>query len=138
MRVIKSTRMIAEMMEKTGYALLIDIDTVEPDEQLDVIINCCLFFDEKREEIQKILGIPLDVIMYSWYYWGEVCLATLGVKGKGNYGDEGVVDYLLELPAYIEYSGLEDPDIDFMNALSDEVNEMTNGGLEAYYNRRDK
>ncbi len=137
--IIKNTRTILEMMEKTGYAMLIDIDTVEPDEQLDVIINCCLFFDENREEIQKILGIPLDVIMYSWYYWGEVFLATLGVKGKDDYGDhDSVVDYIFRIPEYIECSGLEDLDFDFMDTLSDEVNEMTKGGLEAYYNRRDK
>lgn len=138
MRVIKNTRTISEMMGKTGYAMLIEIDTVEPDEQLDVVINCCTFFDEKREEIQKILGIPLDVIMYSWFYWGEVCIATLGMKGRDNYGDyEGVVDYLLRIPELIEGSGLEELDIEFMETLSNEVNEWTNGGLDAYYNRRD-
>lgn len=139
MRVIKDTRVIAKMMEKTGYAMLIEIDTVEPDEQLDVVINCCTFFDEKREEIQKIYDISLEEIMYSWFYWGEVCLATLGMKGRDNYGDyEGVVDYLLRIPELIEGSGLEDPDIEFMETLSDEVNKWTNGGLDAYYNRRDK
>lgn len=138
MRVIKNTKTIAEMMEKTGYAMLIEIDTVEPDEQLDVVINCCTFFDEKREEIQKIYDLTLDEIMYSWFYWGEVCLATLGMKGRANYGDVyGVVDYLLRIPEFIEGSGLEEPDIEFMETLSDEVNEWTNGGLDAYYNRRD-
>lgn len=138
MRVIKRTRTIAEMMEKTGYEWLIEIDTVEPDEQLDIVINCCTFFDEKREEIQKIYDLSLDEIMYSWFYWGEVCLATLGMKGRGNYGDhEGVVDYLLEIPFLIEGSGLEEPDFDFMETLSNEVNEWTKGGLDAYYNRRD-
>ena len=139
MRVIKKTRTIAEMMEKTGYEVLIEIDTVEPDEQLDVVINCCTFFDEKREEIQKIYDLTLDEIMYSWFYWGEVCLATLGMKGRATYGDNyDVVDYLLEIPAGIEYSGLEEPDIEFMETLSNEVNEWTNGGLDAYYNRRNK
>ena len=139
MRVIKNTRAIAEMMGKTGYAMLIEIDTVDPDEQLDVVINCCTFFDEKREEIQKIYGLKLDEVMYSWFYWGEVCLATLGMKGRGNYGDhEGVVDYLLKIPELIEGSGLEEVDIDFMETLSVEVNEWTNGGLDAYYNRRSK
>lgn len=139
MRVIKNTRTISEMMGKTGYAMLIEIDTVEPDEQLDVVINCCTFFDEKREEIQKIYDISLDEIMYSWFYWGEVCLATLGMKGRDNYGDhEGVVDYLLRIPEFIEGSGLEELDFDFMDTLSNEVNEWTKGGLDAYYNRRDK
>ena len=139
MRVIKNTRAIAEMMGKTGYAMLIEIDTVDPDEQLDVVINCCTFFDEKREEIQKIYGLKLDEVMYSWFYWGEVCLATLGMKGRRNYGDhEGVVDYLLKIPELIEGSGLEEVDIDFMETLSVEVNEWTNGGLDAYYNRRSK
>lgn len=138
MRVIKRTRTIAEMMEKTGYEMLIEIDTVEPDEQLDVVINCCTFFDEKREEIQKIYDLSLDEIMYSWFYWAEVCIATLGMKGRGNYGDhEGVVDYLLRIPELIEGSGLEEPDFDFMETLSNEVNEWTKGGLDAYYNRRD-
>ena len=139
MRVIKNTRAIAEMMGKTGYAMLIEIDTVDPDEQLDVVINCCTFFDEKREEIQKIYGLKLDEVMYSWFYWGEVCLATLGMKGRRNYGDhEGVVDYLLKIPELIEGSGLEEVDVDFMETLSVEVNEWTNGGLDAYYNRRSK
>ena len=139
MRVIKRTRTIAEMMEKAGYEMLVEIDTIEPDEQLDVVINCCTFFDEKRDEIQKIYGMSLDEIMYSWFYWGEVCLATLGMKGRDNYGDDvGVVDYLLRIPEFIEGSGIEEPDIEFMNTLSDEVNEWTKGGLDAYYSRRDK
>ena len=133
MRVIKDMHIIAEMMEKTGYQLYVDIDTVEPDEHLDVIANCCLFFEEKSEEIQKVLGITLDVIMYSWFYWGELFLATLGVKGRKDYGDGGIVDYILKIPEYIEYSDLEDPDFDFLETLSNEINDMTKGGLLAFY-----
>ena len=138
MRVIKNIKTIVKMMEKTGYEVLVEIDKVEPDEQLDVVINCCTFFDEKREKIQKIYDLTLDEIMYSWFYWGEVCIATLGMKGRDNYGDcEGVVDYLLRIPELIEDSGLGEPDVEFMETLSDEVNKWTKGGLDAYYNRRD-
>lgn len=133
MRVIKDTQMIAEMMEKTGYQLYVDIEKVEPDEHLDVIANCCIFFEEKSEDIQRVLGLKLDVIMYSWFYWGELFLATLGVKKRKSYGDGSIIDYILRIPEDIEHSGLEDPDFDFMETLSNEINDMTNGGLLTFY-----
>lgn len=134
MRVIKDTHIIAEMMEKTGYQLYVDIDTDDPDEHLDVIANCCMFFEEKSEQIQKILGITLDVIMCSWFYWGEFFLATLGVKGRKNYGDGSIIDYILKIPEYIEQSDIDESNLDLLEKLSNEINDMTNGGLIAFYN----
>lgn len=133
MIVIKDARVVVEMMLKVGYERYIDIDTDEPDDQLDLLANYCFFFDEMREEIQEFFGISLDVVMYSWFYWCECFFAELGSKGRKDYGDGGLVDYLIEVPAYIEQSGLEYVDFELMETIYNEVNEMTNGGLDAFY-----
>ena len=39
------------------------------DGQLNLLLNCWIFFEEKEKEIQKLSGESSDIILYSKYYW---------------------------------------------------------------------
>lgn len=133
MKVIRNINVLLEMMQKTGYARYVDIDTTEPDEYLDLIANICVFLEEKREELQKLMGVPLENIIYSRFLWVQWFYATLQQKGRTDYGDGGVCDYMSHIIEDIEESGI-DTDFDYLEKLCDEVNEMSDGALDAYYN----
>lgn len=132
MKVIRNINTFLEMMQKTGYARYIDIDTTEPDEYLDLIANICIFLDEKQEEIQRLTGLPLENILYSRFLWGEWFYATLQQKGRTDYGDYGLCDYISHIIDDIEASGI-DTDFKYIEKLYEEVNEMSNGALETWY-----
>lgn len=39
------------------------------DKQLNALLNYWHFFDDKEMEIQKSLGVSIETILYSKYYW---------------------------------------------------------------------
>lgn len=132
MKVIRNINVFLEMMQKTGYARYIDIDTKAPDEYLDLIANICIFLDEKQEKLQKLIGLSLENILYSRFLWIQWFYATLHQKGRTDYGDGGLCDYMSHIIDDIEESGI-DTDFEYIEKLCEEVNKMSNGALDAYY-----
>lgn len=63
MKIIKSK--VEEIMVKVGYSYKEEYS----DEQLNILLNDWYFFDEKEMEIQELLGVSLEMILYSKYYW---------------------------------------------------------------------
>lgn len=63
MEIIKSK--VEEIMVKSGYAYKEE----HSDKQLNNLLNYWYFFDEKEMEIQELLGVSLEIVLYSKYYW---------------------------------------------------------------------
>lgn len=63
MKIIKDE--VEEIMVKSGYAYKEEY----LDKRLDALLNYWYFFDEKEKEIQDLLGVSLETILYSKYYW---------------------------------------------------------------------
>ena len=56
---------VEEIMIKSGYIC----KKKYSDGQLNLLLNCWIFFEEKEKEIQKLSGESSDIILYSKYYW---------------------------------------------------------------------
>ena len=56
---------VEDIMVKVGYAYKEECS----DAQLNSLLNCWCLFDEKEREIQELLGVSLELILYSKYYW---------------------------------------------------------------------
>ena len=63
MEIIKNK--VEEIIVKAGYAYKEEYS----DKQLNTLLNYWYFFDEKEKEIQELLGVSLEMILYSKYYW---------------------------------------------------------------------
>lgn len=63
MEIIKSK--VEEIMVKVGYSYKEEYS----DKQLNILLNGWYLFDEKEKEIQEILEVSLETILYSKYYW---------------------------------------------------------------------
>lgn len=95
MNVIKDG--IEELMYKTGYDYL-NYDYLKnySDEQLNKFLIYWMFFDEKAEEIMKLLDITYATILYTRFYWSEKYFIRLDELGEGqppNLGDLDIYDY---------------------------------------------
>ena len=56
---------VEEIIVKVGYSY----KEKYSDKQLNILLNYWYFFDEKEKEIQELLGVSLESILYSKYYW---------------------------------------------------------------------
>lgn len=56
---------IDEIMVRIGYTC----QEKHSDKQLNSLLEYWFFFDEKEVEIQGFLGVSLETILYSKYYW---------------------------------------------------------------------
>lgn len=56
---------VKDIITKVGYKYIAEYS----DEQLNMLFNYWYLFDEKEKEIQGLLGVSLDLILYSKYYW---------------------------------------------------------------------
>lgn len=63
MEIIKNK--VEEIIVKAGYAYKEEYS----DKQLNTLLNYWYFFDEKEKEIQELLRVSLEMILYSKYYW---------------------------------------------------------------------
>ena len=63
MEIINST--IEEIIGKVGYVC----KEKYSDKQLNIWFNYWYFWDEKEKEITERLGVSLEVVLYSKYYW---------------------------------------------------------------------
>lgn len=63
MEIIKSK--IEEIIAKTGYVC----KEKYSDGQMNTLLSYWIFFDEKEKEIKDLLGVSLETILYSKYYW---------------------------------------------------------------------
>ena len=63
MEIIKNK--VEDIIVKAGYACKEEYS----DKQLNSLLNYWYFFDEKEREIQELLGVSLEIILYSKYYW---------------------------------------------------------------------
>lgn len=63
MEIIKSK--VEELVVKTSYVC----KEKYPDEQINTLLSYWIFFDEKETEIKDLLGVSLEDILYSKYYW---------------------------------------------------------------------
>ena len=52
---------IDQLMDEIGYQYISEYS----DEKVNTYYNYWLFFDEKEQEIVKLLNLPLDVVVYS-------------------------------------------------------------------------
>ena len=70
---LRAVRRIEEPIQsnKIDYNGILRIrnETVKSDKQLNILLNYWYFFDEKEKEIQELLGVSLESILYSKYYW---------------------------------------------------------------------
>ncbi len=56
---------VEEIMIKIGYTCQEKCS----DKQLNTLFSYWVFFDEKEKEVQELLGVSLETILYSKYYW---------------------------------------------------------------------
>lgn len=56
---------VDELLSKTGYCIKREYE----DQILNSIYNYCLLFFCKETEVIALTGEPLEVILYSKYYW---------------------------------------------------------------------
>ena len=70
---LRAVRKIEELIQsnKIDYNGILRIrnEMVKSDKQLNILLNYWYFFDEKEKEIQELLGVSLESILYSKYYW---------------------------------------------------------------------
>ena len=58
---------IDELIDKIGYKYKNEYSN----KKVNTLFNYWMFFDEKEEEIIKLLNLSLDVFLYSKWYWSE-------------------------------------------------------------------
>ena len=63
MDIIKSK--VEEIILKTEYAYKEE----DSDKQINTWLNYWCFFEERESEIRELLGVSLETILYSKYYW---------------------------------------------------------------------
>ncbi len=63
MEIIKDK--IKEIMIRVGYVYKENYS----DKQINYSLNCWYLFDKKEKELQELMGITLECILYSKYYW---------------------------------------------------------------------
>ena len=63
MEIIKNK--VEDIMVEVGYLNKEEYS----DTLLNSLLNCWCCFDEKEREIQELLGVSSEIILYSKYYW---------------------------------------------------------------------
>jgi len=81
MEIIKND--IENLMLKTCYE---HKDRYPYDELSNRFFNYWMLFEEKSGEIQKLLGVSVDTILYSKWYWSEHCVFRLEKIGDPDSG----------------------------------------------------
>lgn len=72
MEIIKNN--IENLMIETGYE---HKDRYPNDELSNKYFNYWMLFEEKKDEIQKLLDVSIDTILYSQFYWSEHFISRL-------------------------------------------------------------
>lgn len=81
MEIIKNN--IEDLMIKTGYEYK---DRYPYDELSNKYFNYWMLFEEKKDEIQKLLGVSIATILYSQFYWSQHCISRLEKIGDLDSG----------------------------------------------------
>ena len=84
MEIIKNN--IEDLMIETGYEYK---DRYPDDELSNKYFNYWMLFEEKTEEIQKLLCVSIDTVLYSRWYWSEHCVLRLEKIGDPDSGAMG-------------------------------------------------
>ena len=58
---------IDDLIDKIGYKYKNEYSN----KKVNTLFNYWMFFDEKEEEIIKLLNLSLDVFLYSKWFWSE-------------------------------------------------------------------
>lgn len=67
MEIIKNK--VEEIIVKSGYTYIEKYS----DKQLNTLLNYWYIFDDKEKEVQELLGVSVETILYSKYYWCTQC-----------------------------------------------------------------
>jgi len=109
---------IDELIDKIGYEYRNEFSN----EKVNAFFNYWLFFDQKELEIVKLLGIPLDVAVYSKWYWSERYRASY----EELYDEEipgDIEDYIFKFTIENIEHKLEDPDWYGMEEIYNEIHD---------------
>lgn len=107
---------VDKLIDKTDYEYKNEFS----DEKVNAFFNYWLFFDQKESEIVELLGIPLDVAVYSKWYWSE----RYRVSYEELYDEEipgDLEDYIFKFTLENIEHKLEDPDWYGMESIYNEI-----------------
>lgn len=107
---------VDKLIDKTDYEYKNEFS----DKKVNTFFNYWLFFDQKESEIVKMLGIPLDVVVYSKWYWSE----RYRVSYEELYNEEipgDLEDYIFKFTLENIEHKLEDPDWYGMESIYNEI-----------------
>ena len=107
---------IDELIDKLGYKYKNEYSN----EKVNTLFNYWMFFDENGEEIIELLNLPLDVFLYSKWYWSERYLVCY----EEEYGEEIPADwgqYQFESTYESFEHWIESPDWEGIEAILKEI-----------------